>query len=326
MINSVLKSTKELIENPKYVKINRDKVKEVAERFSKDDLQIPKWDAPVFPEAKDKSTIDFLLLANTINFAFTNFETKEKYVTNYKDISWAGAFGMFASLNRVVDNGEPILEGDYLSKILFDDMNRIFEKDSFIPMFEERIEIFQEVGDVLCKKYDGHFYNVVEASDNKLFNNGKGLVERLTNDFPSFNDAVVYNGKLVRFDKRAQLGAAMLYGKFQGTDMCQFEDVDKLTVFADYVLPKGLRDLGIFGYSPVLATEVDNLEVLHKESLKELEIRASTIHASDMLINEINDVRNGFGQINALHLDYKLWSESKKSKVNDYHLCQTIAY
>ncbi len=326
MNNLVLESTRGLIENPTYVKINTDKVKEVAERFSQDNMEIPKWDALVFPDAKDKSTIDFLLLANTINFAFTDFETKEKYATNYKNIPWAGAYGMFASLKRGIENKFPLLDGKYLSTIQFTDMAQIFEKDTLIPMFNERTEIFQEVGDVLCKKYDGHFHNIVKASKNKLFNNGKGLIERLTNDFPSFNDSVVHRGNLVRFDKRAQLGAAQLYGKFQDTDICQFEDADKLTVFADYVLPKGLRDLEILEYSPVLATEVDNLEVLPKNSLKELEIRASTIHASDMLINGINDLRNGAGKINALHLDFKLWSESRKNKTPNYHLCKTIAY
>ena len=59
---------------------------------------------------------------------------------------------------------------------------------------------------VLTKKYDGQFSNFLKLSS-KAFNNGKGLVERLVVDFPSFKDLRIYEptNTEVKFYKRAQL-------------------------------------------------------------------------------------------------------------------------
>ena len=156
-----------------------------------------------------------------------------------------------------------------------------------------------------------------------MFDDGKGIVEKLISDFPSFDNSVIYKGKLVRLDKRAQLGPGILFGKFQNEGLFQVVDEDKLTVFADYTLPKGLNNLGILVYSKGLKKTIDNNELIKSGSRKELEIRALTIHASDKLIEKINQY--GDKQINALHLDYKLWSESRVKK-GLHHLTITTAY
>jgi hypothetical protein len=68
------------------------------------------------------------------------------------------------------------------------------------------------------------------------------------------------------------------------------EDIENLTVFPDYQLPKVLRDLGILEYEESLAYRVDSGIEIPRNSQEELEIRASTIHASDMLVKSINKI------------------------------------
>jgi len=325
--NSVLDSTRFLVEMPEHVFINNKKLEEVAQRFAGEDLPLASWDAPVYPSENNNELIDFVFLANSINFAFTDFETKEKYATDYLDINWRGAFGMIASIKRAMDDSVPILDAEYLSGISRKEMENIFRGNIEIPMLDERQSILQEVGTVLSKKYAGHFYNLVEASAGKLFDEGFGIVERLALEFPSFDDSVEHYGKSIIFDKRAQLAPAILYARFKNQGDFIVDDIDDLTVFADYVLPKGLRDLGILEYSPSLADRVDNQILIPKNSLEELEIRASTIHAADRLIKGVNELRNYENPINALHMDYKLWSESRGIKDGKpHHLTETIAY
>lgn len=324
--NPVLESTKFLINNPKHVFIDYSKLTEIAKIFAEQELELPKWDLPVHTSEKDNNTIDFFFLQNSINFAFTDFKTKEKFSTKYNDIEWKGALGMVGCLKKAIKNNIPILNADYLKNIQKKDMEQIFSGNFEIPMLNERLKIFKEVGKVLTEKYDGHFYNLVEASNNKLFNNGNGLIEKLIKNFPSFDDSAMYKGKKVIFNKRAQLAGGMIYEKFL-PEKKLFKDIDKLTIFADYVLPKGLRDMGILNYDHILEEKVDNQKLIKKNSREELEIRASTIHIADILIKRINKLRNNKNKINALHIDYKLWSESRKYKEGKpHHLTKTIAY
>ena len=323
--NTVLESTRFLIEDPDYVFINQDKLKETAERFSQEELIIPSWEDPISLEGTGPEVIDFMFLGNSINFAYTDFESKQKFTSEYQGNPWRGAFGMWACLKKAIEQDIPILEGDYLKNISKRDMAQIFEGNIEIPMFKERYKIFKEVGRVLCQKYDGHFYNLVNQSNKRLFDDGKGIIERLTSDFPSFDDSAAIDHKRIRFDKRAQLAPAMVCGRFNHYGLDFVEDVNELTIFADYVLPKTLRDLGILVYSKDLAERVDSQQLIYSWSPEEQEIRAATIHASQMLIYMINQLRPD-DLINALHMDYKLWFESRNNKNSFHQLTRTIDY
>lgn len=325
--NKVLESTRILIENPKYVSIDKGKIQETAEKFSKEKLKIPDWKTPVYFEGYDEDVIDFFMLGNSINFAYTDFKTGFKFSTIYRGEKYEGASAMFACLKRAIEQDIPIFDGSCLKNMPRHVMENIFQGNMEIPLFKERWKIFREVGQILCDKYDGYFHNLVEQANGRLFNNGQGLVELLTSNFPSFDDSVIYQGKRVRFDKRAQLAPGMLYGRFLSEGKKLFEDVEELTAFADYVLPKALRGLGILQYEEGLAKKVNTQLIIPAESQEELEIRASTIHSFEMLKNKINEIRSKYDGkgINTLHLDYKLWSEGR-NQPGAHHLTPTIAY
>jgi hypothetical protein len=229
---------------------------------------------------------------------------------------------MYASINKALERGTPITSPKYLANMTLAQVNEVFSQDSQIPLAEERKKVFNEVGQNLSKQW-GNFLKLYHFSDGKLFNSGFGFVEKLVSTFPSFNDSVFIGWKEVDFYKRAQLAAAEIHGRLLPEGITAFEDIENLTAFADYVLPKGLRSVGILEYSLDLAARVDAGILIPKNSQEELEIRASSIHSFDRLLNNINSLREE--KINALHLDYAIWSEFRKAP-GKHHLTKTIAY
>ena len=81
------------------------------------------------------------------------------------------------------------------------------------------------------------------------------------------------------FYKRAQIAAndLVLAG------VAAFADVDRLTVFADNLLPHVLRSDGVLEYAPALAAAVDAGEPLAPGSEEEVELRGCAVHACELL-------------------------------------------
>jgi len=313
-MNPVLPSLKDIIENPKHVFINEDKISDVVKNFKKP--QPPKWNNPVFPDGDDELVIDFFMLFNTINFKFWDF-INGKFIgfdTEYAGVKWSGAFACSACLKRGLEEGFDLLNAEYLANFSVSNAEKIFRGSIRMPLLEERVLIFREVGRVLLEYFDGKFHNVIK-NNCYAFNDGDGIVELLVSKFPSFNDCF----KEYKFYKRAQLVVGMLSNKL---DNFVIKDIDDLTVFADYRLPQALRELGIINYSSELAEKVDNRLLIPSCSREELEIRAFTIYASDLLIKKLNN--HGL-RINALDMDYFLWRKGKNCK-KPYHLTETVWY
>jgi hypothetical protein len=331
--NRVLTSTERVIKNANYVGIDRIRLKEVAKRFAKEGFEIPKWHGPMFPKGNDRETISYFLVGNAINFAFTNLKTGVKFSTeNSEGKKMEGAFAMWTCLMKALDTDIPILRGDYLRKLDEDKLNQIFEGNIEMPMIEERVAILREIGQVLVRSYGGDPYRT--AVNLEGYDNGRSLADRLVRNFPTaFRDEWQHRTGPVYFEKRAQLAAGMIVGRFQQERKFGNQDADDLTVFADYQLPKALRGLEILQYVPSLADKVDTQQPLTVGSDEEIEIRAFTVQVGNMLVKAVNDLTHhtdsfdlGSNHINALHMDFKLWSEGRKDKKSYHHLCKTTAY
>jgi hypothetical protein len=95
------------------------------------------------------------------------------------------------------------------------------------------------------------------------------LARRLADGMPFFADHGFY--------KRAQITANDL----ALAGVAEFADVDRLTVFADNLLPHVLRVEGVLHYAPELAERVDAGVELPAGSEMERELRACTVHACE---------------------------------------------
>ena len=317
-----------------HIEIDTSQIRSVAEEWADEKFELPSWRAPVFPDESAAGTsvedvIDFLFVGNSINFAFRNFETGEKFVAEYDGIEWAGAFGMWACLKRAYDNDVPILDGGYLSQLSRPEVEDLFDPADGrqIPMLDYRLRILNAVGDRLVTDYDGHFHWFLTEAGNQLFDDGNGIVERLVREFPSFDDThyieTETGSQSVHFYKRAQLAPGMTYGRFEGRDGVTVVDPEAFTVFADYNLPNILRHTDILVYDDYLSQLVDSETLLEASSREEVEIRIATVAAADQLMQELNDRRET--PVYGPHMDYKLFSVRDqvdtpvhKTKTTDY--------
>jgi Potential Queuosine, Q, salvage protein family len=114
-------------------------------------------------------------------------------------------------------------------------------------LLDERAAILRELGAVLLARYDGRFSNVLEASSAALYDGGRGFLEVLVRDFRRFDDVADWEGRDVRFWKLAQLAVWILEVTLPGG--LGFRDLDRLTAFADYIVPAALHAMGILRYS-----------------------------------------------------------------------------
>lgn len=319
--NPVLSSLEPVVRSSQHITLDLGKLREVASDIPAEKVKPVNWTFPPYKPENDDKTVDFFMLMNGINFLFFDPQTMEKYQVQVGDKVFTGADGMVASLNRALDEGKPMLDAEYLATISKEDMAHIFRGNIELPLLEERRQIFHEIGEVLQEKYGGSFRNLVSEAGGRAFDEGNGMVERLTRDFPSFRDeegGAIYN-------KRAQLAVGMLASRLAGTGQFDTPDVDQLTVFADYQLPRGLRAMGVLQYDEALAERVDNGKPIEKGSQMEQELRAYTIVASELLMQEMKN-RPGFEELDARGLDAYLWSTARKDKNSKPHITITTAY
>jgi hypothetical protein len=118
------------------------------------------------------------------------------------------------------------------------------------------------------------------------------------------------------FYKRAQITAndLVLAG------VADFSDVERLTVFADNLLPHVLRMDGVLEYAPELAAEVDAGRPLRAGGEMEREIRACTVHACEALAARLG--------VAPRTLDNWLWNRGQAPPYSERppHLTRTVFY
>lgn len=318
-----------------HLTVQRAAIETLASELATEEFPLPAWRAPVFPDetAPGVSVADvlgFLFVGNTINFQFREYETGDDFAASYNGTEWTGAFGMWACLKREFDENPAIITGDGLAGLSETDVQRLFASSNGVemPLRDARHRILTQVSDTLVEHYDGEASEMVDAANSSCVANGTGLVERIVAEFPSFEDTASLSlpdqrSVKVRFWKRAQLAAAMMYGRFHDSDVSPVTDIEALTVFADYHLPNILREFGVLAYSESLAEQIDAGVLLAAGSRKEAELRAATIYASDVLIEAINRRRDS--PIYAPRLDYKLFS-LRDDVLTPVHLTRTTAY
>lgn len=321
----VLESLTPVIGNSRDVRTNVAKIVEHAGWMAYEELPMPEFVLPFGIGNDPDQATDFILVANTINFAFTDFGTSVKFETDYAGKRWSDSEAMFACMKRALDEDVPFLDGKYLSAVTRADLARIFRGNIEMPMLDERVEILRAVGKALEERYGGRFHNFVGSASPRLYDNGKGLVEKLVNEFPRFNDVSRYDGHEIKIYKLAQLGFWVLYASLHRSGAFRLEDLEKMTAFADYIVPVALRVMNIFAYSPRLEEAIQAGRLIPRDSPQEIEIRAHTIYATALLREEVNQRRPASKQVIIPQIDARLWTHYHTTHW-PHHLTRTIMY
>jgi hypothetical protein len=100
----------------------------------------------------------------------------------------------------------------------------------------------------------------------------------------------------------------------------RFADVDRLTAFADNLVPHTLRMAGVLRYDPALAGRIARQELLAAGEPAEVELRACGVHAVELLA-----ARSG---LTPAAVDHQLWQRGQDPAIKAVprHRCRCSWY
>lgn len=189
--------------------------------------------------------------------------------------------------------------------------------DELMKLFTRAL---QDLGELLLDRYGGSFEALVENAGGKA----ERLVELLL-AMPMHRDIASYRGRDVPILKRAQLTAADLTLALGGAGLGRFDDLDRLTVFADNLLPHVLRMEGVLVYDIELLRSIEAGALIPAGAQAEVEMRAVTIDAVAQMVALL---AAGGATSAEYEIDYVLWQagHSPRYKSELRHRTRTVYY
>ena len=264
-----------------------------------------------------ESTLAYVIVLDAINFGSGWFP----YLAKRPGLS--GYFTIATALRERFEQKGPWSAAD-LRGIDAAECAATFGQDLRVPEAAELMGLFAralaELGDFLVTRHAGRFAGPVEQAEGSAAR----LVEVLAR-MPCYRDVARYEELEVPFYKRAQLTAADLAAAFRGAGPGRFRDLDRLTLFADNLVPHTLRREGVLVYAEPLARRIDAEEPIPAGSREEVEIRASAVQAVELCVAEI---ARGGGRAPAQALDYALWNRGQRPDVKAHprHRTRSVYY
>jgi hypothetical protein len=171
----------------------------------------------------------------------------------------------------------------------------VVDQDPEHPLMSQFAAALRDVGTHLQAEHGGRFLGLVEAADS---------IPALAATFASwdaFADVSTYDGREVPFYKRAQLAAADLHR----AGVAELPGLDRLTAFADNLVPHVLRVDSILQLDPDLTARIEAEELLVHDSPEEVELRAAAVHAVELLAAATN------GALTPAEIDSALWNRGR---------------
>jgi hypothetical protein len=330
-INPVRETTLHVVERAKSVKINREEIKELAEKWVAEGVEVPARPAEDILDTKEERRIlDYLIILDTLNFCF--WSQKEKWSIEYHGKKHDGYFAMSLALKIFFEENPEKANFKYFSEVPFKDFAAIFKGRGELQFLKERWNGAKAISHVFLEKYGGDSMVFVESAEGRF----SVLVPKILEELPTFDDLADYRGRKIYFLKRAQILAADICFAFKKENSSAnfsgkaekgigyFDDLDYLTAMADYKLPQILQYYRVLEYSSGLEKKIENKILIPAGSEEEIEIRAATIWACEYLKEELEMLGKKFF---SFEIDWILWDKSQKVEMkNNYHLTKTIYY
>lgn len=259
------------------------------------------------PTPDDPLALDWMFLLDLLNYSFWTPKESPKYTVNGQ----TGYFSLCAAVKRAIDRGIPIIEPKFYSQITMNQLKDIFKSDDGVtemPLLDERLKHLNQAGQRLMDKYDGSFKHLFE----KCEKSAKLLMNTVVEEFESFRDEAVYRGEKVAFYKRVQILVADIWTIHGGKI---FDDIDEITMFADYRIPQVLVHFGSMKYSDDLMKLLKAGTMLQPGCEEESEIRGCSIEVVERVSSKVRDMIEqakdsnlNKSMINAILIDYFLWN------------------
>jgi hypothetical protein len=316
----VLATTKSVFDQLKNVSINTEAIVSLAADVQEPDLRISEVSLTSLPWPLD-TLLQIIFVFNTINYCFWAGKDEPKWTVVIDGRELDGSTALFRCIEQEMARNPDFLSADELADLTHSHLHQVLKGNVQIPLTSERLHCLHEAGKVLEQRFDGSFHNVLAQAHNDAL----VLADLIITNFPGFNDITNHQGKPVGFYKRAQLNSKMISDALVANGQPELHNLNRLTAFADYKIPQILRNLGIIKYSPKLADKIDSYQLILKDSADEVEIRAATVWAVELIKQQL---QTKYNFVTAAHVDSMLWnrSQTKTKDQKPYHRTLTTAY
>ena len=244
-------------------------------------------------EGSSEDVALYTLTLDAINFGSGWFPTLRKRpgCSGYFTVAWA-LTDFFHS-----DGGWSV---DELRALRGRDVAAVLGQEASHELMGLYAEALRDLGDFLGER---SALDVVGAAGGSA----ERLAEQLAAGMPFFDDRGFY--------KRAQITPSDL----ALAGVAEFSDLDRLTIFADNLVPHVLRMDGVLVYDPDLAARIDAGELL-EPGREEREIRACALHACESIAADMG--------VPPRVLDMWLWNRGQEPryKAVPRHRSRTVFY
>jgi len=172
----------------------------------------------------------------------------------------------------------------------------VLGQDPEHPLMADFATALRDVGTRVEADHGGSFAAVIDAAAGSA----PALADLLAG-WAAFADVSTYEGREVPFFKRAQIAAADV----ARMGLAELRDLDRLTAFADNLVPHVLRLDGVLRLDPALTARIEAGELLAHGSPEEVELRAGAVQAVELLAA----ARGAAGQpLTPAEIDTALWN------------------
>lgn len=293
----------EVTRRAQHVRIDTPGLEALADRLAKAPGAPASHDPAREARGSDAETVAFVLTLDAINFGSGWFPHLRKRSGR------SGYLTIAAALREHFERHGPWSAAE-LEGLAAADVSRLLDQPMQPPV-DELMALYAralaELGCFIRERHAGRYEGPVEEAD--------GCAERLVRSLagmPLYRDVERYQELEVPFYKRAQITASDLALAFAGQGLGHFRDLERLTLFADNLVPHVLRMDGVLRYAPALAERIAGEEPIPLGSPEEVEIRAVALHAVERLVE---GCRARGLPLCAHELDHRLWDRGQSPEI-----------
>lgn len=218
-------------------------------------------------EGERETRAAFVLCLDAINFG------SGWWPTIHKRPGHSGYFTVAAGLTERfrADGAWPAAE---LCALAEEEIAAVLGQDPGHPLMADYAAALRDVGEHVSAEHGGRFAAAIDSASGSA-----PALAGLLAGWRAFADVSEYDGRPVPFFKRAQIAAADVHRM----GLAELRDLDRLTAFADNLVPHVLRVDGVLRLDPELEARIDAGELLEHGSPEEVELRACAVQAIELL-------------------------------------------